>query len=82
MNTAAPSQAANQPTTRRTRCGLTVVVEGALAPEVQKQAVRAFAALATILLIDESSDPMDNESVAPVDPQQQDTAPTQARSSA
>jgi hypothetical protein len=58
------------------------VVEGTLAPQVHKMAVRAFAALATTLLMDEPSDPMDNESVARVDPQQQDIPPTQARSSA
>lgn len=79
---AAPLHAANQPTTRTPRRGLALVVEGALAPEVQEQAVRAFATLATTLLMDEPSEPMDKESVAPVDPQQQDIPPTQARSSA
>jgi hypothetical protein len=41
----------------RHRGGLVVAVEGALPPEAQKTAARAFAALATALLLDEPMEP-------------------------
>jgi hypothetical protein len=41
----------------RQRAGLTVCVEGVLPGEVQERAVRAFAALAAALLLDEPMEP-------------------------
>jgi hypothetical protein len=52
MSTDAPGKSR-----RAHRAGLTVCVEGSLPPEIQQVAVRAFAALATALLLDEPMEP-------------------------